>query len=204
MEVWIINLQIANRLLQLRKERGLSQEELADQLGISRQAVSKWERAEASPDTDNLICLAKLYNVSLDYLLQTEDSLETIKTEQIKEEAKIIVDDDAKKPKVLNMLSGLIPVLITITYFILGGVFNLWHPGWLVFLFIPVFLTLIDAIYFKRPDDFCFPVLVVIAYLFIGFEFSGWHPYWFLFLLIPVYYIICDAFKKNNDEEEAD
>ena len=199
-----MNLQIANRLLQLRKERGLSQEDLADQLGISRQAVSKWERAEASPDTDNLICLAKLYNVSLDYLLQTEDSLETIKTEQIKEEAKIIVDDDAKKPKVLNMLSGLIPVLITITYFILGGVFNLWHPGWLVFLFIPVFLTLIDAIYFKRPDDFCFPVLVVIAYLFIGFEFSGWHPYWFLFLLIPVYYIICDAFKKNNDEEEAD
>ena len=204
-----MNLQIANRLLQLRKERGLSQEELADQLGISRQAVSKWERAEASPDTDNLICLAKLYNVSLDYLLQTEDSLETIKTEQIKEEAKIIVDEDvededAKKPKVLNMLSGLIPVLITITYFILGGVFNLWHPGWLVFLFIPVFLTLIDAIYFKRPDDFCFPVLVVIAYLFIGFEFSGWHPYWFLFLLIPVYYIICDAFKKSNDEEEAD
>ena len=204
-----MNLQIANRLLQLRKERGLSQEELADQLGISRQAVSKWERAEASPDTDNLICLAKLYNVSLDYLLQTEDSLETIKTEQIKEEAKIIVDEDvededAKKPKVLNMLSGLIPVLITITYFILGGVFNLWHPGWLVFLFIPVFLTLIDAIYFKRPDDFCFPVLVVIAYLFIGFEFSGWHPYWFLFLLIPVCYIICDAFKKSNDEEEAD
>ena len=79
--------------------------------------------------------------MSLDFLLQTEDSLETIKTEQIKEEAKIIVDDDAKKPKVLNMLSGLIPVLITITYFILGGVFNLWHPGWLVFLFIPVFLT---------------------------------------------------------------
>ena len=200
-----MNLHIANRLLQLRKERGLSQEELADQLGISRQAVSKWERAEASPDTDNLICLAKLYNVSLDYLLQTEDSIETIKTEQIKkEEVKIVVDEDAKKPKVLNMLSGLIPVLITITYFILGGVFNLWHPGWLVFLFIPVFLTLIDAIYFKRPNDFCFPVVVVIAYLFIGFEFSGWHPYWFLFLLIPVYYIICDAFKKNNDEEEAD
>lgn len=202
-----MNLQIANRLLQLRKERGLSQEELADQLGISRQAVSKWERAEASPDTDNLICLAKLYNVSLDYLLQSEDSIETIKTEQIKkEEVKIVVDEDedAKKPKVLNMLSGLIPILVTITYLILGGVFNLWHPGWIVFLFIPVLLSLIDAIYFKRPNDFCFPVVVVIAYLFIGFEFSGWHPYWFLFLLIPVYYIICDAFNKNNDEEEAD
>ena len=54
--------------------------------------MSKWERAEASLDTDNLICLAKLYNVSLDYLLQTEDSIETIKTEQIKkEEVKLLL-----------------------------------------------------------------------------------------------------------------
>ena len=66
-----MNIETANRLYELRKKNGLSQEELADKLGISRQAVSKWERAEASPDTDNLICLAKLYNVSLDDLLKT-------------------------------------------------------------------------------------------------------------------------------------
>jgi len=50
-----MNIEIANKLLQLRKEKGLSQEQLAQKLGISRQAISKWERAEASPDTDNLI-----------------------------------------------------------------------------------------------------------------------------------------------------
>ena len=61
-----MNLEIASRLVKLRKEKGFSQEELADKLGISRQAVSKWERAEASPDTDNLILLARLYDVSLD------------------------------------------------------------------------------------------------------------------------------------------
>ena len=61
-----MNIEIANRLQKLRKENGYSQEELADKLGISRQAVSKWERAESSPDTDNLIVLARLYNVSLD------------------------------------------------------------------------------------------------------------------------------------------
>lgn len=66
-----MNIEIANRLVKLRKENNLSQEALANKLGISRQAVSKWERAEASPDTDNLIMLAKIYNVSLDELLQT-------------------------------------------------------------------------------------------------------------------------------------
>lgn len=70
-----MNIEIANRLVNLRKKNGLSQEALAEKLGISRQAVSKWERAEASPDTDNIILLARLYGVSLDELLQTEDEI---------------------------------------------------------------------------------------------------------------------------------
>ena len=74
-----MNIEIANRLAKLRKEKGYSQEELAEKLGLSRQAVSKWERAESSPDTDNLICLAKLYNVSLDELLRTEEGYKDIK-----------------------------------------------------------------------------------------------------------------------------
>ena len=70
-----MNIEIANRLVELRKKNNLSQEALAAKLGISRQAVSKWERAEASPDTDNLILLARLYGVSLDDLLKTEDEI---------------------------------------------------------------------------------------------------------------------------------
>ena len=69
-----MNIEIANKLLRLRKEKGLSQEQLAQKLGISRQAISKWERAEASPDTDNLIELAKHYDISLDELLLHEPS----------------------------------------------------------------------------------------------------------------------------------
>lgn len=69
--IQFMNAEIANRLYQYRKHNNLSQEELADKLGISRQAISKWERAEASPDTDNLINLAKLYGVSLDDLIST-------------------------------------------------------------------------------------------------------------------------------------
>lgn len=70
-----MNIEIANRLVQLRKAHGLSQEELAAKLGLSRQAVSKWERAESSPDTDNLIMLSRLYGVSLDQLLATDEEI---------------------------------------------------------------------------------------------------------------------------------
>lgn len=67
-----MDLTMAQRLVDRRKAAGLSQEALAAQLGVSRQAVSKWERSESSPDTDNLIALAALYGVSLDELLYGE------------------------------------------------------------------------------------------------------------------------------------
>lgn len=64
-----MDMQMAERLVARRKAAGYSQEALAAELGVSRQAVSKWERGEASPDTDNLIALAGLYGVTLDELL---------------------------------------------------------------------------------------------------------------------------------------
>lgn len=82
-----MNIEIANRLVNLRKEKGFSQEQLAEKIGVSRQAVSKWERSEASPDTDNLIMLARLYEVSLDELLRTEDEIpQPEETEQPEEQ----------------------------------------------------------------------------------------------------------------------
>lgn len=68
-----MNIDIAYRLATIRRERGLSQEALANRIGVSRQAVSKWERAESSPDTDNLIALARLYGMTLDELLTVTD-----------------------------------------------------------------------------------------------------------------------------------
>ena len=85
-----MDLAMAQRLVDRRKAAGLSQEALAAQLGVSRQAVSKWERSESSPDTDNLIALAALYGVSLDELLYGEaasdaDSSEDGSTETMDE-----------------------------------------------------------------------------------------------------------------------
>lgn len=67
-----MNVDMAKRLADRRRNAGLTQEGLAEKLGVSRQAVSKWECSESSPDTDNLIALAELYEVSLDELLYGE------------------------------------------------------------------------------------------------------------------------------------
>ena len=101
-----MTIEIADRLVKLRKKYGYSQEELADKLGLSRQAVSKWERAEASPDTDNLICLAKLYGVSLDELLATDEDIDTIVEEQVKDEAK--AQTEAKQDKAVINDDGVV------------------------------------------------------------------------------------------------
>ena len=91
-----MDLAMAQRLVDRRKAAGLSQEALAAQLGVSRQAVSKWERSESSPDTDNLIALAALYGVSLDELLYGEaaDSADDSKDSSVGTEAS---DDKAEE-----------------------------------------------------------------------------------------------------------
>lgn len=63
---------LGEKLRKLRIARKLSQEQLADELRVSRQAISKWELGESIPDTENLISLSKFYGVSLDYLLLDE------------------------------------------------------------------------------------------------------------------------------------
>ena len=69
-----MNLELVEKLQKLRKDNNLSQEQLAEKIGVSRQAISKWERGEATPDSDNLICLAKIYNISLDELISSKEN----------------------------------------------------------------------------------------------------------------------------------
>ena len=63
-------MNIADRIQALRKARGISQEELADRVGVSRQAVSKWEGEQSTPDLDKVLLLSDYFQVSTDYLLK--------------------------------------------------------------------------------------------------------------------------------------
>lgn len=182
-----MNIEIANRLLQLRKQNNLSQEELAFKLGISRQAVSKWERAEASPDTDNLINLAKLYNVSLDELLKSDEFIEgndIVKAEDyeyrnqnntnedLKDYDYIEIDEEIPKSKVIlnARVKNIIGTTISIIFVIIAIILKTDYPT----------LNLYGA----------YPILVTIVYLILGFTVDYWHPGWILYLTIPLFYIL--------------
>ena len=66
-------MSIKENLIRLRKSNKISQEKLAELVGVSRQAVSKWENGLSNPDTENLIRLSEIFNVSLDEITKGKD-----------------------------------------------------------------------------------------------------------------------------------
>ncbi|MCI8555021.1 MAG: helix-turn-helix domain-containing protein [Clostridia bacterium] len=222
-----MNLKIAEKFQAHRKAHGYSQEELADLLNVSRQAVSKWERGEASPDTDNLIALAKIYNITIDQLINGESEVEvvvedkdegkaqeTAKNEGEAENVEVIQEEDddeddekklsAGQRATLAIVGGSASLIITMIYLIVGFCFDLWYPTWILFMLIPVVATFADAIVKKDVKHFAYPVLVAAIYVLIGFLTGLWHPCWAIFLTIPVYYIIIDAVNKCKIDVKAE
>lgn len=93
-------MSFSDNLLKLRKSKGLSQENLADKLDLSRQAVSKWELGTSKPDIDNVQKISNFFNVSVDDLIGNE----TIKTET----TPINIKEDTKKDKILKLTTVVI------------------------------------------------------------------------------------------------
>ncbi|MDU7954642.1 MAG: helix-turn-helix transcriptional regulator [Clostridium perfringens] len=108
------NLGFDNKLKELRKEKNISQEQLAKELNISRQAISKWESGKAYPDIDNLILLRKIFGVSLDELIMEEEEKveeDNSKQELIESSEKGIFEDmdsEAEEFSVNLILGGFI------------------------------------------------------------------------------------------------
>ncbi len=98
---------LGNKLQTLRKQKGLSQEQLAEQLGVSRQAVSKWELNTTLPETENIIKIKNIFGVSFDYLLDENITEITDKVETIE-----ITGQPANTPKTYNHTLHTILVVI--------------------------------------------------------------------------------------------
>ena len=196
-----MNIKTAERLMELRKKNGFSQEDLANELGVSRQAISKWERCESSPDTDNLILLAKLYNMTLDELLNGDEAYELVK--ELKESDKDVkMDVDAthdemedeekaisrKSEIIYGTLEGACGLVIAIAYLLIGFLVPFGFGNyWFLFILIPVIISALECIKKRSIRPFSYSCLVTAIYCAIGMLCNIWHPTWVLFLTIPLY-----------------
>lgn len=98
-------MNIFENLRYLRKRDKITQEELADRLGVSRQSVSKWETGEAYPETDKLIALCDIFGVSLDALMRTD-----LTAEEVKEQPEPKIGDGAGFIKAVDRFSRAIAI----------------------------------------------------------------------------------------------
>ena len=100
-------MEFGNKLYELRKEKGLSQEELASHLEVTRQTVSKWELGESTPDLDKLVLLAELFEISLDELVVGKVPV-TTKLDKLG--AKVMNEENKQKAKkglkVIGIIAG--------------------------------------------------------------------------------------------------
>ena len=210
-----MTIQMANRLTDLRKQHNLTQEELADKIGVSRQTISKWEGALASPDTDNLIALSKLYGISIDELLDVDNKSSNNEDEIEKEavEDVEVVTDEKKENKNANKnkysrrakRDFIILSSCVIIFFILGfTVPNAWRWCWLVILASLVISSAIEAILRKKLSKFSYTIFVTIIFMAVGLLADVWHPTWVIFLSVPIYYTIVALIEYKKEQKDKD
>ena len=121
---------IADRIQSLRKAKGMSQEELADAAGVSRQAVSKWESEQSIPDIDKIVILSEIFDVTTDYILKGIEPVETNDHKTMADviDQKVLTKENSKRAKsvlkwVLIVLGAilLIDAVSMLIYFIVNG-----------------------------------------------------------------------------------
>lgn len=119
-------MQIGSRIRSLRKEHGMTQEALAEQLGVSRQSISAWEKGQSVPSVENLQALAQVFGIGIDALLQTSAE----KTAPIPAELPLPKFRAAKSAAFIPLLilCSLLLCLCTNSYYFLSV-----HPSWIPF-----------------------------------------------------------------------
>lgn len=105
---------LSEKLYKLRKGSGLSQEQLAEKLNVSRQAISKWESGTAVPESEKLVTISNYFGVSVDYLL--------------KEEEERVMDTDSSVEENPKMIAGIIICIAGILSMIIWGLLSIFSP----------------------------------------------------------------------------
>lgn len=123
-------MNIADRIQSLRKTKGVSQEQLADALGVSRQAVSKWESEQTTPDLEKIILMSEYFEVTTDYILKGIETVEEMEHKTVGDviDQKILTEKNGKRIKkifkyMLFVFLGVMAVdLLAFLLYIISGI----------------------------------------------------------------------------------
>ena len=113
---------LSEKLYMLRKKSGLSQEQLAEQLNVSRQAISKWESGQSIPESDKLITISQYFNVTLDCLLK-EDAEKDVSSDNVQE------DNSLQSPDRTKWLLGIIVCIGGVVCLLIWGILSIFNPS---------------------------------------------------------------------------
>lgn len=168
-------MSFAENLQFLRKRDKVTQEGLAEALGVSRQSVSKWETGEAYPETEKIIALCEIFRVTMDELMRgdvsspqeplaaSEGAAELV-SEYATPAEELPADGAAKDRRISKTraigaaVSGGIFLCAAVAFFCLGGLMGAWHPGWLVFLLAFSLCAFVDTVSRNDEDDAALPL----------------------------------------------
>ena len=126
-------MEFNNKLYDLRKQKGFSQEELANRLNVSRQTVSKWEVGDSTPDLEKLVAISDLFEISLDELVLDKAAVSSEETSSKSEvlselKEKLLTDENKKRAKKGFKIAGIIfgvlvlaDVISMVVYFSING-----------------------------------------------------------------------------------
>jgi len=213
---------LGEKLAKLRKEKGLSQEEVADRINVTRQTVSKWELDQSLPDFDKIIPICKLFNITSDELLtgdmdKNDDYSNGVnsKLEQEVRRKKAIIISRSLVLFVLSILWVIAfdemfespDVVIVSGFFLLGifGVINLI----IGFASLPT-LSKKEKIIKKQMDektkaiDSILALTVLIAYLLISFKTGAWHITWIIWLIFGLVKQIIHLLLGVSEDGDSD
>lgn len=202
---------LAKNLTQLRKSFKLTQDDIAAKVFVSRQAVSKWERGETTPDVDTLLALSAMYSVSVDDLLRSDEiAIPIAETKQIdnSEELKTMRRHKLAKQMTFCAIS-LLGVYALICGIIQIALDEFTADIWLLWFTLPIVPPIIFAVIFRNNIGkkwlmFFGDIPFVSGLLFLLIEYNtNASGAWLSFLLIPTYYAIAIAifFSIRNNEK---
>lgn len=218
---------IGAKIQTLRKQRGMSQEQLAEALGVSRQAVSKWEAEQSVPDIDKIISICDYFGVTTDYILR---NAELPKTEQqpesIQQNTYNISDNNVNEENAEKQKKSALLLAIAIVMYILciAPVLIIQNEIGVVLMFVMIAAATGIIVYratLNRKNNAdeeqaenkknenptlkavksCVWAVAVIIYFVISFLSSAWHITWLVF---PITGAITDVIEACFDLKDGD